>query len=239
MARRKVLDIGDAPLYGIPEAALYLDIPVATLRSWVSGRTYPTANGPKFFHPLIDLADPLRGVASFYNLVEAHILLTFRQHYNVPIPKIRDAMDYLRGRINHRHPLITQDFYLHGTDLVIEEMGVADSKATVHINASKKGQVGIKEVLEIYLERIDRTGSGLPGSLHPLKRDRPLRQPEIIEINPNVAFGTPVLKGTNMTVAMIVERHEMGMSAKEIADDFDLQISEVKKAIAYYDQEAA
>jgi uncharacterized protein (DUF433 family) len=238
MARRKVLDIGDAPLYGIPEAALYLDIPVATLRSWVSGRTYPTSRGLKFFHPLIDLADPLDGLASFYNLVEAHILVTFRRHYNIPIPNIRDAMDYLRGSIDHPHPLITQEFYLHGKDLVIEEMRAGELTTRVPVNATKKGQLGIREVLGIYLERIDRRG-GLPASLHPMKRSRPLQQPEIVEINPNVAFGAPVLKGTSMTIAMIIERHEFGMSPKEIAEDFDLQLSEVKQAISYYGQKAA
>ena len=239
MARRKVVDIGDAPLYGVPEAASYLNIPETTLRSWVSGRTYPTTYGPKFFHPLIDIADPLNVLMSFYNLVEAHVLVTFRQYYHIPVPKIRNAMDYLRGDIDYQHPLITQEFFLYGTDLVIERMGATDAKRTVTINASRKGQLGIKDVLSIYLKRIERTRLGLPGSLHPMKRTLPLQQPEVVEINPNVAFGAPVLKGTKMTVAMIVERHEYGMSLQEIAEDFGVKLSEVQEALTYYGQAAA
>ena len=33
------------PAYGIAEAAHYLRIPTATLRSWVHGRYYPTVAG--------------------------------------------------------------------------------------------------------------------------------------------------------------------------------------------------
>jgi uncharacterized protein (DUF433 family) len=187
---------------------------------------------------LIDLADPVNFRMSFYNLVEAHVLLTFRRHYNIRIPQIRDAMDYLRGDIDHKHPLITQDFKVYGGDLIIERLGVKDATTTVAINASKKGQLGIKEVLEIYLERIERTGFGLPGSLHPMRRSLPLKQPEIIEISPTVAFGEPVLAGTSMPVSMLIERHEYGMTDREIAEDFGLDLGEVKEAIRYYQKAA-
>ena len=47
-SRKRTIDIGEAPIYGIPETAFYLDIPVTTLRSWVSGRVvdaYATGTG--------------------------------------------------------------------------------------------------------------------------------------------------------------------------------------------------
>ena len=237
--RGKAIDIGEAPLYGIPEAAFYLDIPVNTLRSWVSGRVYPTKGGPKFFHPLIDLADPIERQMSFYNLVEAHVILTFRAHYDIPIPKIRDAMDYLRGRIQHEHPLITQEFYTFGKDLIVKQLGASEKTAEVMINASRKGQLGIKDVLEIYLRRIKRTPIGMPAGLYPLRRRLPLNQPDIVEINPTVAFGNPVLKGTGVTIAMLLDRHQFGRTPMEIAEDYDLDKNTVKEAIEFYEGKRA
>jgi hypothetical protein len=65
--------------YSIGEAAHYLRIPVATLRSWVRGRFYPTEHGRRFFKPLIELPDPNLGSLSFVNLVEAHVLDAIRR----------------------------------------------------------------------------------------------------------------------------------------------------------------
>ena len=238
MARRRVIDIGDAPLYRIPEAAFYMDIPVSTLRSWVSGRVYPTQHAPKFFHPLIDIADRQEQLLSFYNLVEAHVISTFRRHHNIPVPRIRDAMDYLRGRINHSHPLVTRDFYIFGRDLIVKELGIANDKVEVMVNTSQKGQLAFADVLKLYLKRIKRTATGFPQQISPLKKSLPLNQPEVIEIDPTVAFGQPVLKGTGVTIAMLLDRHHYGRTAQEIAKDYNLAEDEVESAIEYY-QEAA
>jgi hypothetical protein len=71
-------DLRELPAYSIAEAAHYLRIPIATLRSWVRGRHYPTEAGEKFFKPVIDLPDPNLASLSFVNLVEAHVLDAIR-----------------------------------------------------------------------------------------------------------------------------------------------------------------
>ena len=69
----------ELPAYGVSEAAHYLQVPPATLRTWVRGRGYPTARGQKFSEPLIDLADATRCLLSFVNLVEVHVLAAIRR----------------------------------------------------------------------------------------------------------------------------------------------------------------
>lgn len=64
-------DPRESPVYGIPEAAHYLRLPQATLRSWVVGRYYLAGGKKKFFRPVIDLADKGRRLLSFMN--EAHL----------------------------------------------------------------------------------------------------------------------------------------------------------------------
>ena len=81
MQDRKNIDRRDVPRYGIEEAARCLGMSAATLDSWVNGRKYPTAVGQRFFKPLIEL--PTSGSLSFYNLVEAHILLSTRKKHKV------------------------------------------------------------------------------------------------------------------------------------------------------------
>ena len=83
--------------YGITEVSRYLTIPVATLRSWVQGRLYPTEEGEGFFKPLIQIPDIDEPFLSFQNLVEAHVLRAIRNR-NVSMPNIRTAINYLRDK---------------------------------------------------------------------------------------------------------------------------------------------
>ena len=71
-------DPREQPAYSVSEAASYLGMPVATLRSWVLGRTYPTTEGAQLFQPLVDVADKKHRRLSFYNLVEAFTLNAMR-----------------------------------------------------------------------------------------------------------------------------------------------------------------
>ncbi len=104
----KDIDRREVPRYGIEEAARCLGMSAATLNSWVHGRKYPTSGGQKFFKPLIELIAP--GNLSFYNLVEAHILLSTRKKHKVEMPAIRRAMDYVRKTYPSAHPLLSEDF---------------------------------------------------------------------------------------------------------------------------------
>jgi len=56
-----------------------------------------------------------------------------------------------------------------------------------------------------------------------------------IEITPDIAGGKPRIAGHRITVQNIVIWHErMGLSADEIAAEYDLTLSEIYAALAYY-----
>jgi hypothetical protein len=45
-------DIYNIPAYPVTDAARYLRIPLATLRTWLKGRSYLTKDGQQAFEPL-------------------------------------------------------------------------------------------------------------------------------------------------------------------------------------------
>jgi uncharacterized protein (DUF433 family) len=56
-----------------------------------------------------------------------------------------------------------------------------------------------------------------------------------IELTPGVAGGKPRIAGHRVTVQNVVIWHErMGMSADEIATEYDLSLADVYAALAYY-----
>lgn len=150
MAFKSTHDLRLVPAYSVAEAAHYLRMPEETLRSWVVGRLYPAGGQSKRSRPLIHLDDPKKQYLSFINLVEAHVLAAIRRHYGVKLPKVRNALDYVRRQFHVEHPLIDQTFQTDGLDLFVERYGEL-------ITASQEGQRAMKEIIGV-LPQTDRVG---------------------------------------------------------------------------------
>jgi uncharacterized protein (DUF433 family) len=230
----RFLDRRDEPRYAIKEAARTLGMSPATLDSWVNGRKYPTSAGPKFFKPLIDLAAP--GGLSFYNLVEAHILLSTRKKHRVEVPAIRRALDYVRRMYPSPHPLLSESFLTDGRDLFVKKIQYATGEEQT-INVSSWGQLGLGPILDLYLRRIERDKRGWPVKLFPIRMNWPanlsVEPPRVVVIDPEVSSGRPVVNGTGVMAEVIVGRFNTGEGVGSIADDYSLQVSQIEEVIRY------
>ena len=234
MQNRKVTDRRDVPRYGIEEAARCLGMSPATLDSWVNGRNYPTSTGMKFFKPLIELT--AHGKLSFYNLVEAHILLSTRKKHRVEIPSIRRAIDYMRKTYPSDHPLLTESFLTDGKDLFIKKIEILSGLEQT-INVSSWGQLGLGPILDFYLRRIERDEKGWPIKLYPIRMNWPSDlsgdPPKVVVIDPAISTGRPVVNGTGVMAEIIVGRFNTGEGIDSIAEDYGLQPSQVEEVIRY------
>jgi uncharacterized protein (DUF433 family) len=234
MSTRRLLDRREIPRYGIKEASHSLGMSVATLDSWVNGRPYPTATGQNFFKPLIDLAAP--GQLSFYNLVEAHILLSTRKKHHVEMPAIRRAIDYVKKVYPSPHPLLSENFLTDGKDLFVKKIErIAGGEQT--INVSRWGQLGFGPILDFYLQRIERDEKGWPIKLFPVRMnwsgDLASAPPRVVVIDPAISSGRPVVIGTGVMAEIIIGRFNSGEGSETIADDYGLQVNQVEEVIRY------
>ena len=233
MRPHNTIDRRDAPRYGIKEAARCLGMSVATLDSWVNGRKYPTSTGPRFFKPLVDIASP--GHLSFFNLVEAHILLSTRKKHLVEMPAIRRAIDYVRKTYPSVHPLLSENFLTDAKDLFVKKIQGSGEEQT--INVSSWGQLGIGPILDFYLRRIERDEKGWPIKLFPIRMNWPgdLKSdpPRVVVIDPTVSSGRPVVNGTGVMAEVIVGRFNTGEGIESIADDYGLEVCQIEEVIRY------
>lgn len=216
-----IVDPREMPVYGIHEAARFLGIPASTLRSWVVGRPYPSETGQRWFAPLILPAGREGLMLSFANLAEAHVLQATRDH-SIPLAKVRSAIDYVQEQIPGPHPLITSEFSHFGKDLFLTKLGPDP------VNASKGGQVGMADILNEVLRRLERDSSGYPVRIFPLHRTR-------LVMDMNVASGQPVVKGTRVLASNVWSRRVAGDSVQDIALDFNISPEDVSEAIAHFE----
>jgi len=161
---------------------------------------------------------------SFINLVEVHVLDAIRRKHDVPLKKVRSALDYLQRQFPSAHPLADQRFETDGINLFVEKYGQL-------INISQAGQLAIRNVLEAHLRRIERDAAGLAVRLFPYTRKRALDEPKFVVIDPYVSFGRPVLVGSGIRTAVVAERYKAGESVDQLAEDYGRKRLEIEEAI--------
>lgn len=218
--------IHNTPIYPVADAARYLQIPAPTLRTWLTGRTYPTQTGPKTFAPIIQRPAPNLPQLSFTNLIEAHVLRAIREYHSIRLDKAREAIDYLSQEFNTPHPLAQIQFQTDRIDLFIESVGRL-------INASRSGQLVMRDSLKHFLTRIDWNKDGIAERLFPFVQAMPGMSAEDkpLIIDPRISFGRPVIAGTGIPTHIVAELYDAGDSIEDIADEYDCQPAQIHTAI--------
>lgn len=229
------LDAGDPrerARYTLAQASVYLDIPKSTLHHWCRGHEVNLPNGQvRSYKALIDVAhfDPKRPSLSYFNLVELHVLSATRYREKIPLQRIREGVDFVVREFPSKHPLINHRFFHDGKDLFIKvlEQGGAEHA----INASRRGQFAIREVVDLYLRRIEFGSDGWPKKFFPVRRND--LEHKLFAIQPNLSGGHPVIDGTGVRVSVILGRFIGGDSVEELSEDYGIERSVIKKAIEY------
>jgi len=217
-------DVRELPAYGVAEAAHYLLVPRATLRSWLAGMSYGKGSDRRRFRPVIQPAATSPVALSFINLIEAHVLAAIRRKHRVDMPAVRRTIDFLKKEFGSPHPLADYKFETNGVDLFVEHLGDL-------ISVSQGGQLAIRQLLEAHLRRIDRDDKGFPLRLYPFTRVDETEQPKNIVIDPFISFGKAVITGTGVSTDIVTERFKAGESADDLANDYGCAREKIEEAI--------
>jgi len=204
--------IYDRPAYGYPEAAQYLRLNYTTLRSWTSESGI--------------VHTPISGFVSFNNLLELHVLKAMRKTYRFSLQRIRGALAEVSKHIDSERPLLDAKFATDGIDLFLEQ----DQDL---VNLSKRGQLALREVISLYLKRIERDPNGLPMRLFPFIVAANDSEPRTISISPTVSFGKSVLSGTGVSTAVVAGRFASRDSIVDLASEYGVSPSIIEDAIRW------
>jgi uncharacterized protein (DUF433 family) len=207
----------EEPAYGLSETAVYLKVPYNTLRYWLAGR----GKQPPIIKPA--MSDPTR--LSFLNLLECHALAGMRTMYNLKLPKVRTALRRVSEQFPKPHPLINESFLTDRKDLFIERMGEI-------INVSQRHDQLNLDFYLMYLERVETDSKGL-FRFFPFVVTPRSSEPKIIEINPMVGFGKPVIAGTGISTAIIASRFNARESMAALAEEYGCAPEQIEEAIRW------
>jgi uncharacterized protein (DUF433 family) len=220
-------DIRDRPAYGLTEAARYVKVAPATLRSWVAGRPYPKAGGKVGqFRPLIHPPKTRPPVLTFWNLIEAHVLRALRVEHSVSMEAVRKALLYAEERLQIQRLLLSKELCTEAGRVFLDRYGQL-------IDLSASGQIALRRVFDDHLRRVEWGEWQFPVRLYPFLSIEALTTDRPIAIDPAIAFGRPILVRAGVATNTIAERVDSGETVADIAEDYGLTPQEIEQAVLY------
>lgn len=232
VSTKRLRELRDQPAYHLMDAASYVRLPLATLRSWVSERPVTAKRGERRSQPLIVPADQTRRILSFNNLVEAHILRVFRRTHNLQMSEVRKALTYASQHLDIPRLLLSKRLLTDGVHVFLDRLDGL-------VNLSASGQIYWRTILESQMRHVAWDEGDLAYRLYPeiAGVDSPADRP-LVAIDPLLSFGRAFILSRGIATHTIVQRIDGGESVESLADDYGLSIAEVNAAVVFERQAA-
>ncbi len=198
-----------APGLGVlsfPAAARVIHKRPQTLRRWVrSGLT------PVFYGKGTSGSD----VLSFHDLISLEVVRRFRAE-GVSLQRVRVLESEMRRRFRDvSRPFALKGFFTDGV-AVWHELEPDDDRL-VEIVGRRQGALAWKPAIQTFARKIHYDDHNLARSWDLSKW---------VHIDPHIQFGTPVVRGTRITVDALRANLEVG-SPEQVADWYDLTVDQV------------
>lgn len=203
-------------LFTLRESAAYLGVPVSTLHQWAR---------PTGAEPLVTVF-PRAGRSAtvpFVGFAEAFVLSALRSA-GVPMQRIRPAVAKLSAEIGLEHALVSKRVYTDGAELIFDYAKSSDDEALLTV--VRTGQQHFAQIIRNYLKPISYGDDGWAQQVH-----LPAYRSAEVLVDPNRAFGQPLVVHGGARVEDLVDRFQAGDRFADIASDFGVPAAEVEDVI--------
>ncbi|KLL11503.1 hypothetical protein FrCorBMG51_10550 [Protofrankia coriariae] len=212
----------DREVYSMGEAARVLGVRPARLRGWIDGYS----RGGSVYEPVIRPERTGEEAVTWGEFVEAGYLREYRIRHRVSLQRLRPVVQLLRERLGVPYPLAHARPYVANRELVLEvqdETGIDRDLAMVVI---RNGQLVLAPGAAAFVEKVEfAPGDGEVLRIHPDDRSSP------VVVDPLRSFGAPAVHG--IRTENLYDLFAAGDSVAEIADGYNIAVSDVEAAIRY------
>jgi uncharacterized protein (DUF433 family) len=221
LMKRPQINPHEIPNYTIEESARYLHVDYEKISYWVIG--------DENVAPLSTVFTRKPMLLSFKNLVECFVLESLRNSHGISLQSVRKSIEQLRIARPSKYPLADYDLHTErGKHVYLDDRDYLTC-------LTRGGQLVFREILMPFLRRVERNERGIARRLFPFTRREHLKSPtdapRVVMIDPNVAFGMPVLVNSRISTAFLLSRKKGGTSVKQLAADYGRPETEIEEAL--------
>ncbi|HEX6075524.1 MAG TPA: DUF433 domain-containing protein [Micromonosporaceae bacterium] len=203
-------------------AAQLLRVPQSTLHYWLEGST----RGERRYRPIIRIEPKNTRTVTWAEFVEATLLRGYRRERGVPMAELRKFVDLLRDEFGVPYPLADRRPYASGRALVYDAQTAAGLDAEFCLVAVANDQLMLTPASQSFMERIEWKGNE-PTAWRPIAAEE--KSP--VRVDPDKRFGRPSIKG--ISTEILWEEEDAGEDVEVIAETYNLDVADVRWALAY------
>jgi uncharacterized protein (DUF433 family) len=210
----------DRAIYSYSDVDRLVGLRPGTAHRWIDGYRRGGTDYPPVLRPERTGSD----VVTWGEMVEARLLAEFRDQ-RVSVRRLRPAVERLRAEFGpyplaHARPLLEAD----GQELVRrvqDEVGLEDELMLVVV---RNGQLMLDLPAQRFADAVEYT-DGIATLIRPV-----IRTPAV-QLDPNLAFGQPSIRGIRTDV--LAEDYRAGESRESLAELYDLDLDQIDQALRY------
>jgi uncharacterized protein (DUF433 family) len=220
------LSVLDREIYSEQEASRLLGLPPSTLHYWLEGGT----QRGKTYRPVLRVEPTGSRWVTWAEFIEAGWLSTYRRTKGVPLPELRAFIGHLRDELGVPYPLATTTPLVSGRQLVLKAQQEAGLELDFQLVHAVDNQLLLSYPGQTFVDHVVWDGDVAAGW-----KPHDINSP--VTIRPDIRFGRPAVGG--ISTSSIFERADEGAGRDEIAEEFGLQVADVRWALAYEEQRRA
>lgn len=239
--RTDVLDRFDTPLYTVPEAARYLDVPASTLTTWTHGYRRRAAGRREVVGVPVLTALPKAGLRSpiipFIGLAEG-VVLTAMRRSGVPLQRIRPALTRLEEQFGLRYALASKRLYTDGAEVLFDYAETGDDPAAARavrdLVVVRNDQRVFNEIIEAYLRRLDFGADGYARLIQ-----LPAYETADVVVDPTRGFGQPIFARGGARLEDVLALFRAGEPLDVVAAEYGIPREHLEDAVRIATRPAA
>lgn len=222
-----MVSVPEREVFSEAEAARLLRAAPSTLHYWLEGGE----RRGRSYKPVLRTESRAARTVTWAEFVEAGLLREYRGTHGVPMVELRAFIDLLREQFGVPHPLADRRPYVAGRKLVLETQVAAGLDPDYCLVAVVGDQLLLTPPSAAFVERVTWDGDVATGWRPDSDHQSPVR------ISPDVRFGRPSIKG--ISTEAIWEQDDAESDVEEIAEMYQLEVHDVRWALAYENSQRA
>jgi uncharacterized protein (DUF433 family) len=216
------IDLLDFAVYDFPMVDRLLGLPPGTSRRWIDGYSI----GAKTYPPVIREVHSGVEDVTWGEFVESRLLAMYRRDRDIPMQRMRPAIERLRELLGIKYPLAHAQPYVGlNRELVVGVQKDLNLDSNLQLWVVRSGQYLLADPAKRFYETVKFDDLG--GYVTQIWPD----VDRIVEINPLKQFGSPVVRAVPTSV--LAELMRAGDSIEMICGLYELDTREVEAALRY------
>lgn len=149
-----------------------------------------------------------------------------RTEHGVSMDAVRKALAYAQKTLNLKRLLLSKELCTEGGRVLLDRYGEL-------IDLSASGQMALRRVFQEHLKRVEWDEWKFPVRLYPFPVADARGPSRPIAIDPQIAFGRPIVARKGISTGAIADRTDAGETVEALAADYDLTEPEIEEAVLY------